>query len=293
MRILFIGSVSLSASLLTELINMNKNIIGVFTKNESNFNSDFCNLKNIANKAKIPIYMTQNINGIEEIKIIKELSPDIIFCFGWSNLLKEKILDIPKIGTIGFHPAELPSNRGRHPIIWALILGLNKTASTFYFMNSGIDSGNILDQEIILISPEDDAGSLYEKIRDTSLKQLRSFVPKLEKGDFVSLPQDENKSNTWRKRSYKDGIIDWRMSSDSIHNLIRGLSRPYFGAEFSYKNNTYKIWKSKVIKFNKKNIEPGKVIHVNEGNLVIKTGSEALEIIEIEPKLELKVGEYI
>ena len=78
--------------------------------------------------------------------------------------MKSKILSIPKLGTIGFHPAELPANRGRHPIIWALVLGLKKTASTFFYIDEGIDSGPIIMQSAIQIDQNETENSLSEKI---------------------------------------------------------------------------------------------------------------------------------
>ena len=60
------------------------------------------------------------------------MRPDIIFCFGWSRLIKEELLKIPKKGVVGYHPAMLPKNRGRHPLIWALALGIKTTGSTFF-----------------------------------------------------------------------------------------------------------------------------------------------------------------
>ena len=71
-----------------------------------------------------------------------------------------------------------------------------------------------------------------KRINDVAVKQLNDFIPKLEKGTFILTKQNDKISNTWRKRSAKDGIIDWRMSSASIYNLVRGLSRPYVGADF-------------------------------------------------------------
>lgn len=79
-----------------------------------------------------------DINDNSSVKFIRECNPDIIYCFGWSQLIKSEILNIPKLGVIGNHPAELPKNRGRHPIIWALALGLKQTASTFFIMNEGL-----------------------------------------------------------------------------------------------------------------------------------------------------------
>ena len=60
------------------------------------------------------------------------MHPDLIICVGWSQILKSEILNIPKLGVIGFHPSKLPENRGKHPIIWSLVLGKKETASTFF-----------------------------------------------------------------------------------------------------------------------------------------------------------------
>ena len=79
---------------------------------------------------------------------------------------------------MGYHPASLPENRGRHPIIWALALGLKKSASTFFFMEEGADDGDILSQKEFEILYEDDAKSLYEKVTDMALNQIEDFLPK-------------------------------------------------------------------------------------------------------------------
>lgn len=133
MKILFIGAVSFSAKALRELITMNANIIGVCTLEESEFNSDHEDLRPIAEQAGIPVLYSPKINSAKSLAWIRNLKPDVIFCFGWSHLIKLPLLTLPPQGVIGFHPAALPANRGRHPLIWALILGLKETASTFFF----------------------------------------------------------------------------------------------------------------------------------------------------------------
>ena len=80
------------------------------------------------------------------------MKPDIIFCFGWSSLIKSEVLNLTKLGVVGYHPAMLPNNRGRHPLIWAKILGLTQTGSTYFFMDEGADTGDILDQSSFEIS---------------------------------------------------------------------------------------------------------------------------------------------
>ena len=93
-------------------------------------------------KNNIPVRYTPSINSEEVIGWISDLAPDVIFCFGWSQLFKKKLLNIASLGVIGFHPALLPANRGRHPLIWSLILGLKETGSSFFFMDEGADSGD-------------------------------------------------------------------------------------------------------------------------------------------------------
>ena len=135
MRILFIGCVESSYIELELLLRCQKDIVGVITKKKSTLNADFADLQILAQKYGLPCKYADNVNDENSIDFIKECNPDIIYCLGWSQIIKKEILDIPRLGIIGTHPAELPQNRGRHPIIWALALGLEKTASTFFKMN--------------------------------------------------------------------------------------------------------------------------------------------------------------
>lgn len=181
MRIVFIGTVEFSKKALKKLIELDANIVGVCTKKKSNFNSDFVDLKPLCKKNNIPVNLVKDINSKENYNWIKSLNPDIIFCFGWSSLIKKKILNLPPMGVLGFHPTKLPQNRGRHPIIWSLALGLKKSASTFFFMDEGADSGKILSQKNFEILDSDDAQSLYDKFVNIALLQIENFLPQLKK----------------------------------------------------------------------------------------------------------------
>lgn len=295
MKILYIGCVEFSAKVLSKLIQMNTQIISVITKKRSNFNSDFVDLGPICEKYGIEYKYVTNINHEKSVQYIQSVRPDIIFCFGWSQLISKQILDIPKHGVIGFHPTLLPQNRGRHPLIWALALGLNETGSTFFFMDEGADSGKIISQEKVSISYEDDARILYDKITATALKQVEEFLPKIEDGTLRPIIQDESKANYWRKRTEKDGEIDWRMSSRNIYNLVRALTKPYVGAHFIYNDQKIKVWRVREYITNEyENIEPGKVLSVSDDNtILVKTGNNCIEILE--PKLGsiIKPGEYL
>lgn len=293
MRVVFIGAVKFSARALEELIDMPIQLVGVCTLKESTFNTDHVDLRQIAEKKNIPVRYTPDINSEANLFWIAGLSPDVIFCFGWSRLIRKYLLDLPPLGVIGFHPAALPANRGRHPIIWALVLGLQETASTFFFMDEGADSGDIISQEFLKITDRDDAGILYEKITQTALKQLREFVPRLAQGNCQRMSQDTKRANVWRKRRKTDGCIDWRMAAISIHNLVRGLSRPYVGAHFECEGEEIKVWRTSVEKNALENIEPGKVLECSENCILVKAGIGAIRLHEIEPSISIRVGEYL
>ena len=293
MKIVFIGTVEFSKKTLEKLIDMETNIVGVCTKEQSKFNSDFSDLTQLCNKNKIPFRFVENINAKDNVDWIKSLDPDIVFCFGWSSLIKSELLSVPPMGVLGYHPAKLPNNRGRHPLIWSLVLGLKQSASTFYFMDENPDSGDILSQEDFIISDSDDARSLYSKVTKISLNQIKDFIPKLESKTFVTTKQNHRVANTWRKRDKYDGEIDFRMNSKSIYNLVRALTRPYVGAHVEYKNMDITVWKVKVIENNQTNIESGKVIDSCNNSFVVKTNDGAIQILEHEFKKLPMIGEYL
>ena len=183
-KILFIGTIQFSLCCLERLIRINSNVVGVCTKKTSLFNNDYADLSPICELNSIPCLNVENLNSKENIEWINNLNPDVIFCFGWSSLISKEILSIPPLGVVGYHPAKLPENRGRHPLIWALLMGLEKSTSTFFFMSEGIDDGEILSQVDFPILYEDDAQSLYDKVTGVALEQIENFVPKLKNNDY-------------------------------------------------------------------------------------------------------------
>ena len=293
MRAVFIGTVEFSLRSLEKLIGLNVNLVGVITKESSSFNSDFLDLKPLCISNGIPCLYVDDINSLDSIKWIKDLNPDVIFCFGWSSLIKKEILNIAPMGVVGYHPAKLPMNRGRHPLIWALALGLEESASTFFFMDEGADTGDILSQVDFEISYQEDARSIYDKVNDIALCQIEDFIPRLKQGKYSKVKQDGLRSNSWRKRNEIDGLIDFRMSSRAIYNLTRALTKPYVGAHIKYRGKNISIWKVKEVDVVKENIEPGSVLNANNKSFIVKSYDGAVEVIGHDFKILPKVGEYL
>ena len=293
MRIVFIGSVKFSADTLQQLVEMNADVVGVCTKEESAFNADHVDLRSFCELNKIPCIYSDNINSYHTSSWIRTLNPDVIFCFGWSEIIKSEVLGIPPLGVIGFHPTALPQNRGRHPLIWPLVLGLTETASTFFFMDSGVDSGDVISQIKIQIGHEDNANDLYNKVTDAAKSQILEFVPKLALGTIERRKQNSALANVWRKRGISDGLIDWRMSAESIHNLVRGLSKPYVGAHFILNGSQINVWKTTIWTESPANMEPGKILFIAESGPVVKCGTGAICLTQTEPSFKPTEGDYL
>ena len=266
----------------------------MITKEQSKFNSDYCDITPLCKKKDIPFHFVQNVNDPDSIDFIKRLSPDICFCFGWSQLLKEELISLFPQGVVGFHPAALPNNRGRHPLIWALALGLSETASSFFMINVGADEGDIISQRKVSIDYEDDARTLYDKVMDTAVGQEIEIVDAFENNTVSRIKQNPNEGNSWRKRGKADGQIDWRMSSRSIYNLVRSLTKPYVGAHFVYDEKEYKVWKVEEIKTaGLENIEPGKIVAIDANGAVdVKVADGVIRLIDFD-RPEIKVGDYL
>jgi methionyl-tRNA formyltransferase len=293
MKVVLIGSVEFSLRVLEKLISIDVDLVGVCAKKKSAFNSDFFDLKPLCDINEVPCLYVDDINSPKSVEWIKNLNPDVIFCFGWSSLIKKDILAVAPMGIVGYHPAKLPKNRGRHPLIWALALGLKESASTFFFMDEGADTGDTLSQVDFEISYQDDARNLYNKVVQIALIQIEEFIPALEKGTYTRIKQNEKESNIWRKRNELDGEIDFRMNSRSIYNLTRALAEPYVGAHIKFNEINYPVWKVKESNDFQENIEPGKVLRVFDRVFVVKSYDGAIEIIEHDFKEMPKVGEYL
>jgi methionyl-tRNA formyltransferase len=298
MKIGFIGCVEsslLALNVLLALKQHNIEVVAVITKDKSTFNADHVDLSGVCKSNQIPCHFEDSKNKSASMEFMRIYQPDIIYCFGWSYLLENEFIDMPSKGIIGFHPAKLPQNRGRHPIIWALALGLEETASTFFQMEEGADTGPILSQVNILISQKDDAKDLYSKILDSMAIQIEDFTLALGNGTAEFVCQDQSKATSWRKRTRKDGLIDWRMQASDIYNLIRALAKPYPGAEFQYLDVFQPVWKSKVSKeIYPRNIEPGTVLNIGDASMIVKTGGiTAIELLNLEMNKLPQIGDYL
>lgn len=273
MNIAFVGGVKFSYELLECLLNNGIKPSVVFSYDESKrkFYSDFCSFDKLVKSFDLKHIKVNNINDQQNIEIFKKIKPDLILVLGWSQLLNNEIIQIPKFGVIGSHPTELPKYRGRSPIPWTILKGLKKSALTFFYITEGIDNGDILDQKTFTISLDDDATSLYKKITDLGKKMLIENIKKFQNGKLIRIKQNpKDFLEYWSKRKPEDGKINWNKTNEEINKLIRATTHPYPGAYTTFKNSKLIIWKA--ICSNEQSSGIGKILQVDKTTIKIGTG---------------------
>jgi len=288
MRIVFLGTVEFSRTCLLQILRSGGNVVAVLTRPpvDRGFNSDYADLTGVAREHHLDLYHVKKINDPATISLIRSLQPDVMFVFGWSQLISVELLKIPAMGCIGSHPALLPRNRGRHPLIWALVEGLDESGLTFFYMDEGADSGAILWQKAFPISLEDDAGTLYRKIQGLAEEAIAEFLPQLQQGKAPRLPQNHALATYWRKRTAKDGEIEWSGPTMKIYNLVRALTHPYVGAHTFLGGNRVTVWRAALpetaIATGASDLPPGTVFAKGETGLQVRTGDGYLRLWQWE-----------
>ena len=187
-------------------------------------------LDDFAKEFGIPLFKMNHINDANVSEVIKNYEIDWLFIIGWSQIASADFLKVPKKGVIGAHPTLLPIGRGRAAVPWAILKGLDKTGVTFFKMDEGVDTGEILDQFEIAIRKDESATSLYDKVNAAHVVLMKQIWPKLVEGSLVGIKQDESLASYWEGRTVADGELKFSMSLMEVDCLVRATTRPYPGA---------------------------------------------------------------
>ena len=163
----------------------------------------------------------------DEVAEIDRLAPDLILVVGFSQIIPPSILSIPRLGVVGFHGALLPGRRGCSPLIWAMIDGLAATGVTMFYLDDGIDTGDLIATKSFPINDDDQAADVLARANQASLDLLAENLDGILDGTAPRIVQPDSPSIFTRKRHPADGEIDWSRPARDIVNQIRALSPPY------------------------------------------------------------------
>jgi methionyl-tRNA formyltransferase len=244
--------------------------------------SDYAPFDAIARKHNIPLHKVKNINDEDAKDVLRRVRPDVLFISGWSQIAKPDVLKLAKRGAIGSHPALLPKNRGRAAIPWHFILKEKRGGITFFWMDDGCDSGDIIGQKGFPLTIEDDASTYYDKIIKAGRTIIKGKYKALASGKLKVRRQDERKATYLPKRTPADGLIDWTMPAPDIYDLVRGTTHPYPGAFTHYRGKRLIIWKARPSSFKQYLGMPGQVVAYTAQGAVVRTGDGVLELLTVQ-----------
>lgn len=232
MKIAFCTCVQIGKSCIEAIISSGGRIDLLLTlhDNRAKTKSGRIYLDEIAADTQTPLFKLNHINDLEVAEILKYHNIDWLFIIGWSQIASLELLNVPRMGVIGAHPTLLPKGRGRAAVPWAILKGLEKTGVTFFKMNEGVDTGDILDQFEILIEQNETATSLYSKVNQAHVELIKQIWPKLISGTLVGIKQDETLATYWEGRSIADGELFVTMTVLEVDKLVRATTKPYPGA---------------------------------------------------------------
>ena len=242
LRIVFMGTPEFASTSLKRLVTEGYNIVAVVTtpdkpagRGQKLHESD---VKLTAKELGLPILQPEKLRDESFLEAMRELNIDLGIVIAF-RMLPEVVWAMPRLGTFNLHASLLPQYRGAAPINWAIINGEKSTGVTTFLLNHEIDKGAIIEQESVDILPEDNIGSLYDKLMNIGSELVTRTVDKLAEGNYTTIEQmhiDESTLKPAPKIFKEDGRIDWTKRGEDIVNLVRGLS-PYPAAWSAIYNN--------------------------------------------------------
>lgn len=298
MRIMFMGTPEISAICLSELIASDNEIVAVVTgkdkpRGRGNVMTPTAT-KAVAIQHGLPVYTPDTLRNDDFANLLKEIDPDIIAVVAYGKILPKNVLEYPKYGCINLHVSLLPKYRGAAPMQRAIMEGETETGVTVMHMAEGLDTGDIISQEIFPIGNEDDFEAIHDRSAAVGGKLLVKTLKEIRNGTATSIPQDDSLATYAAKIEKSDCKIDFTMSAKKLDPIIRGVT-PIPGA-FAYLNGKMlKIYKASPIEGVGK---PGEVIAVDPkgvGSFTVACGDGALLVCGVIPegKGRMSAGDFV
>jgi len=245
-------------------------------------------VKELALKYNRNIYQPEKIKSPEAISYILDMPVDLIVVVAYGQIIPEAIINYPPYGCINVHASLLPAYRGAAPIQRAIMNGEERTGVTTMYMDKGLDTGDIILQMPVNISPEMVHGDLEKLLADKGAQLLLRTLELIEKGSVSRIKQDENYSSYAARLTRDEERIDWNQSAVQIHNQIRALS-PLPGAYTLWEGKRIKLFFTRVIEDEYAG-QPGEIVAIGDKGIIIKTGKGCLEVLEMQKEGKNKIS---
>jgi len=250
-------------------------------------------VKQAARDMGLEVVQPERISEPGIVERLRKLAPDAIVVVAFGEIIKKEVLDIPRLGCVNAHASLLPRYRGAAPIQWAIARGERETGVTAMMMDQGMDTGPILLQRKVEISPQDTGGSLHDRLAPMAAELVVETLHGLESGKVRPLPQDGSRATYAPQLKKEDGRIDWGMASGDIALRVRAFD-PWPGTFTGIKGKQLRITKASS-RACQENLPPGTVIKCGKEGIEVSCGKGSLLVTEVQPagKRRMHASEWL
>jgi methionyl-tRNA formyltransferase len=299
MRVVFVGTGEIGMPTLRALQQSEHELVAAVTQPDKpagrNQRLKPSPIKTALADSKIRIFQPRRIKEQSAIEEIRSYQPDVIVVVAYGQILPADVLTLPRYGCLNVHASLLPRWRGAAPIQAAIAAGDNETGVTIMFMDEGLDTGDILLQKSIPISPGDTGATIHDRLAEIAPASLLQALNYLEKDDVPRTPQNNSQATYAPKLNRESGSIDWSEDADVIERKIRAFN-PWPGAFTQLGPPTthpqnLKIFSAAVVDFNG---NPGEIAATNQ-ELIIAAGKKGLSLkeVQLEGRRRMSAAEFL
>lgn len=283
MRILFAGTPEIAKVVLEALVGSEHKVVGVLTQPDKPAGRGqkikMSPVKEIAQSFDIPVLQPESLKKNDAIqKELKAFKADLMVVVAYGLILPKNILDLPRRGCWNVHVSLLPRWRGAAPIQRAIEAGDRESGVCVMQMDAGLDTGDILHCLRCPIQPNETAEQLHDKLAYLGAQALVEALS--DEAHLVPEKQEEECATYAAKLDKAEGLIDWTLSAQQVHNKIRAFN-PWPVAFAKLDEQTIRIWQSEVLDATH-NTTPGKIIDLSKDGIDVACRDGILRILQLQ-----------
>ena len=289
MRLIIMGQQAFGKACLEEVISSSKDEVAAVYCAPDKENKPLDPIKEYALEKALPVVQPQNFKDKEALDEMRSFNADLCVMAYVTLFVPEAAREIPKQGSICFHPSLLPKHRGPSSINWAIISGATKTGLTIFWPSDGLDEGDILLQKGVDVDQDDTLGIVYfQKIFPLGVEAVLESIDLVRSGNPPRIKQDESKATyeSWCK--HEDAKIDWTRPVSEVYNLIRGTN-PQPGAWTTHNGDVLKIFDCSMSEVSG---TPGVVKEISEDGIIVSAKGGGLLIQRVRPENDKKINSF-
>ncbi len=287
MRIILNGQQAFGKAVLEALLERGVDVIAVYCPEDMAHHAADP-LKAAADERGLPVHRPASFKTAEAVDTLAALAPDLCVMAFVTRIVPAAFLDVPRLGTIQYHPSLLPRHRGPSAINWPIIQGETRTGLTIFWPDEGLDTGPILLQKEVDITPDDTLGSVYfDKLFPLGIAAILEAVELVKDGTAPRIAQDDSEATyeSWCRKG--DVEIDWSRPVDEIYNLIRGAN-PQPGAWTTLDGKTVQIYDAARIA--EAAGTPGEITAITDESFAIAAAGGQILVKRVRPDGGDKIG---